>query len=175
MWAPFFLRIGPYPFGRKAAQGGGASPFRSLLHLEDKPVLHGELPVAHVRKGAVMSDNHNCLSVPLPHVKEQPVNLLLGHGIEVSGRLIGKENRRTVNQSPRDGYSLGLSAGKRLRLVVKTLRKSDLLKQSPCPRLRFLTPLTCDKCRNHDVLKSSEFREQMMRLEHETYFSVPEL
>src|SRR5215510_1356194 len=52
---------------------------------------------------------------------EQLHNLLRGLRIEVAGRLVGENNRRTVDQGAGDGHALSLTAGQFVRLVRHSL------------------------------------------------------
>ena len=66
-----------------------------------------ERAVTQCRKVGVVSDDDYSLPERVAQVEEQFVYLPLGGGIEVSGRLIGKQHGRVVDEGARDGDQIG--------------------------------------------------------------------
>ena len=62
-------------------------------------------------------------------ILEHPQDLFAGARVEVSGRLVGEQERRTIDERPRDGHALLLTAGHLARLVVHALAKSHFFQQ----------------------------------------------
>src|SRR5216684_6333690 len=56
---------------------------------------------------------------------EEIENLAAGLGVEVSGRLVGQQQRGLVDQSPGDGHALALAARQLVRLVVHPVAETD--------------------------------------------------
>ena len=46
-------------------------------------------------------------------------------GVEVAGRLVGQQDRRVVDERPRDGHALLLAAGQLVRVMVRPLLQAD--------------------------------------------------
>src|SRR5690348_8794945 len=86
--------------------------------------------------------------------------------IECAGGLIGQHERRTVCNCPSDRDSLLLSDRKLFRLVVQSIRQSDLREEMlrPC-RIVFAAGETHAE---QDVLKRRESRQQVMGLKYVT-------
>jgi hypothetical protein len=56
---------------------------------------------------------------------EEIEDLAAGLRIEVSGRLVGEEERRLVDECPRDGDALALTAGQLVRLMAHPILETD--------------------------------------------------
>jgi len=62
----------------------------------------------------------------LRHFPQQLHNLDAGVAVQSAGRFIGQENIRVVDQRPRDGHALHLSAGHLARLFMELISQPDL-------------------------------------------------
>src|SRR5207248_9557744 len=69
--------------------------------------------------GFVRNEN-NCVSA-LIQIFEKRHDFVTGLRVEISGRLIRKDNGWMIHQSPRDRDALTLTAGKLVRLMVQTI------------------------------------------------------
>ena len=79
--------------------------------LDDPAVLNADDAVGHLGDLLVVGDHHNRLTVLLAGHLEQTQHVLAGFGVEVSGRLVGKDDGRLGSERTRDGDPLLLTAG----------------------------------------------------------------
>ena len=123
----------------------------------------------------VVGDDDERLSELVAQVEEELVKLGLVLGVERAGRLVGEHHRRTVHQGARHGHTLLLAAGEFGRLVRRAVGEAHKLKQFHGAAARLLRRLAADVGRNHDVLKSRELREELVKLKHEADVAVAEV
>ena len=86
----------------------------------DFSVVNGDNAVRLKSNAFVMGDDNERLPVFLVGNLEKVYDLSAVFGVKISCRLIGKHHRGRIHQSPTDGYSLLLTAGKLIRQVVFT-------------------------------------------------------
>ena len=101
-------------------------------------------------------------------VKQQIGDLLAGGGVQITGRLVGKQNGRLTGKGAGNGHPLLLAARQLLRIMTDTRLEADALKQLG----RMLTGITTagQLQRQHHVFNRVEAVQQLKGLEHETYF-----
>ena len=122
-----------------------------------------------------MGHYDNSLTILVPEVEEKPVQFFLGLCVKIAGRLVREKDGRLIYQGTGYSHPLLLTSGQLRRLVRQTLCKAQFGQQSLRRRLRLLFRTTGNESRNHDILDSSEFRQQMMELENEPQLPVPEI
>ena len=76
-----------------------------------------------------MGNDNDGLVQLFTEVKKEPVNLLLGAGVQVAGGLVGKEDGGAVDQGTGDGYALLLPAGEFRRFVGDPLLQPHRFQQ----------------------------------------------
>jgi hypothetical protein len=89
----------------------------------------------------------------------------LGRGVEVSGRLVRKHDRRLRDERAADGDTLLLPAGKLGRPVRAPLREAEVSEQLVDPRA--VRMHTRDRERQRHVLFGGEHRQEVEELEDE--------
>ena len=70
-----------------------------------------------------MGDYDYALAVGRPQVQEKLLYLLLGHRVQIAGRLVSEYHGRVIDQGPGYGNPLLLSAGKLRGLVFRPFRQ----------------------------------------------------
>ena len=95
--------------------------------------------------------------------------------IEIARRLIGQQQRRMVDQRPRNGHALLLAAGHLRRHVLATLRKPHSLQQAPRQQAGILHARAANRViQGHDyVLHRRGAREKIEVLENESQLRRP--
>src|SRR5262249_1240878 len=90
----------------------------------------------------------------LVQVEQQFNDVFGGFRIEITGRLIGKENFGLIHERSRDSHALLLAAGKLNWIVIETAIEADLFEQlrSAAPSMVFAANLSGD----HDIFESSQ-------------------
>ena len=74
-----------------------------------------------IRNVAFVSNQNDCVAFGVKLVEEFH-DLDAGLGIEITGRLVGKNDRRMIHQCAGDRDTLALASGKFVRLVVHPIR-----------------------------------------------------
>ena len=72
-----------------------------------------------------MRDHEDGLAEPLVQIGQQFQDSLGVLTIEISGRLIGEQDRRPVHECPRNCNALLLATGERTRFVLHSIRNSQ--------------------------------------------------
>ena len=147
---------------------------QSTLFIDKKAVTHKERTVAHGRESGIVGDDDNGLSVVRPQVEEKLVDFGFGVGVEVAGRLVCKEYGGIVDKGPCYCNSLLFTTGEFRWFVFEPMGKTHFVQKTGGLRPGFFLGTSCDKGRNHHVLKGAELRQKMMELEYEADASVPE-
>src|SRR5580700_1335977 len=95
--------------------------------------------------------------------------------IEISGRLVGQHQARTLNHRSRYRHPLLLATGKFRRPAMKLVLEPDHLENllGPLPRLAF--GHARDQRRHHHVFERVEIGQQIMKLKYETELMVAEI
>ena len=141
--------------------------------LDDEPVAHADDAVADGADLGVVRDEHDGLTALLVEAAQERQHVGRHRRVEVSGRLVGKDQGRLVHQAARDRDALLLAAGELHRPMVRALGQADpserLARQ--LVRLAALHPgvLTGER----DVLERGQRRDQVERLEHEAHRRGP--
>ena len=130
----------------------------AVQHVDDAASLRGQaLVVGHDEEGGAVAIE------PAKEVED----LAAGGGVELTGRLVGEQDRRPVGQRAGDGHPLHLSTGELGGTVPRAVAEPDVLQQLPgtlpSPGRRH----TGLGHRELDVLSSGEHRQQMEALEDE--------
>src|SRR3954451_10679023 len=121
----------------------------------------------------VMSDHDGRLSVVRDHLAYEVEDLGARGGVEVAGRLVREDDRRTRGERPGDGHTL-LLASRELRWPVG----AAVVEAGPLDDL--FDPLLVDLAageleRKPDVLLRVQHREEVEELEDEADVLAPEL
>src|SRR5688500_3126200 len=103
------------------------------MRLERRVVANGTFGQSNrsrgsLRCGRIVRD-HNYGASFLTKFAQKLEDLLSSLGIQVSGRLVGKNHLRIVGQGAGQGDPLLLTDAKLRRLVVKSIRQTDALQQ----------------------------------------------
>ncbi len=106
---------------------------------------------------------------------QQLVEYALGRvRIEVSRRLVGEKDLRGICDGARNRYALLLSSGELRRPVLGALAESQRGKKRQRALLGVTSLEPHDELRKHDILKSGEFRQEMVELIDEADFRSSE-
>jgi len=92
--------------------------------------------------------------------------------VEIPGRLIGKHDLRVVDQSPRDGHALLLSARKLARMMLRAVSQSHALERFPGALMPFRRGDARVDRGQFDVFQRRRPREQIKLLKHEPQLPV---
>src|SRR5262245_12031280 len=84
--------------------------------------------------------------------------------IEVSGRLVGKQEKRLMDQSARDRYALPFAPGEFGRAMLKSFQQTDAAKQIERPRLDGREVIVAGQRWNQDIFEYAALRQQVMIL-----------
>ena len=123
----------------------------------------------------VVGDDDESLAEAVAEVEEELVQFLLVLGVERTGRLVGQDDGRAVDEGAGHSDALLLAARQFGGLVRGAVAESHELQQFLGPFLGFLLRGAGDVGRNHDVLQSRELGEQLVELEDEAQVAVAEV
>ena len=88
-----------------------------------------------------------------------------GRRIEISGRLVGKQNPGPFGDRAGDRDALLLAARQLRRPMRRPRGEAEIVEQaSACARAPAWRERPCDHLRQHDIFERREFRQQMMEL-----------
>jgi hypothetical protein len=107
-------------------------------------------------------------------VEQQLMNTLAGLVIQITGRLVGKQQPRAQDQGAGQGNPLLLPARQLHRTVVQALGKPHSFEHFPGDLLGLTPGYALDQGRHHGVLQRVELGQQVMELEHEPDGAVAE-
>ena len=99
-----------------------------------------------------------------PQLQEELQYGFAAGGVEVAGRLIGKDNLRVVNQGPAKGYPLLFAARQLVREIIIALEQVDAAEQF-CG-LGGRLGITVQFGREHDVFQGGQGGDQVEGLKH---------
>src|SRR5437660_7208348 len=121
----------------------------------------------------IVRNHDNSQAVTAVQVAEQLDDLAPGSGVEVSGRLIGQQDARLIDQGTGDGGTLHLAAGQFARPMPEPLAQADSFQEFHAPPPQWLTLAQpaprgmLDHLRHQDVFERIELRQQVVELEDE--------
>ncbi len=102
-------------------------------------------------------------------IQQKIDNYIAGLGIEVAGRLVGKNDIRIVRQSAGNGNALLLATRKLGRQMLHPVSQANC-------RQTFFRCFGCQSSANHpgqrNIFQRRQFRQQEISLENETHFLV---
>ena len=110
------------------------------------------------------------LLVEVPH---QVDDLGRALAVEVAGRLVGPDDRRVVDQRPRDRDALALAARELVREVVGAAREVDEAERLERPLAGLSLRAARDQERQLDVLDGAQHGHQVVELEDEAHAQRP--
>ncbi len=93
-------------------------------------VVHKDYPVGVSRNIFVVSDHDDGVAFAV-ETDEELHDLTGGDAVEVSGRLVGEQDRRLVHEGAGDGDPLALAAGELVRPVPGPVSQADELQHLP--------------------------------------------
>ena len=137
----------------------------------DLSVAKGYDPISVLRDFCIVGDQDD--GNPLIAVKPADDVHDLGRvgRVQISGRLVGEQNRRSIYQSPRDRDALLLSAGKLVGMVRLTAVEAEHLHQVLGASLARSAPRGV-KQRQLDIFQCAGACQQIEILEYESYFAA---
>src|ERR1700760_897144 len=103
---------------------------------------------------------------------EQGHDFVAGLRIEVSGRLVGQDDRWPINERACNGNALSLSAGELVRLMVHALAQSYSTQRSFSPFQSLGGWRSVIDQRQLDVVQSRSTGEQVEGLENESDLTI---
>ena len=115
-----------------------------------------------------MSDHDDGASVFLVQFVEQFHDFGSHLGVQVTGRLVGKDAIGIADDGPGDGDTLALAAGELRREVAHAVRETDLFEHGDGGFTAFLGADLTVKKGQFDIIKYVQRIDQMERLEDET-------
>src|SRR5258708_20666198 len=143
------------------------------LHLValDAAILNVDDAMGVLGNVMLMGHQNNGIAFAVQPVK-QCHDFVAGLRVEVSGRLVGENDRRTIYQCTRNGDSLPLTSGKLIGLVAHAWLHADSA-QSFFGAFRTLSRRHAGvNQRQFHVVKSSGASQQVESLEYESNFLV---
>ena len=93
-------------------------------------------------------------------------------GIEIAGRLVGKDNRRIVDDGAGDGDALLFAAGKPLRKLVAPVFEANVLQQPHDAWRDLLLRRAGYFQRKRDIFEDRFLRQQLEILKHDADISA---
>src|SRR6266542_4313545 len=135
----------------------------SIAQMHSAPRVRRDIPFVRYEDDRVTA---------LIQTLEQIHDLFAGFRIEITGRLVGQNNRRPVDERTRDGDALTLTAGKLIGFVMHAIAEADV-----CQHLRrtFHATFGLDTRINErqlDVAQRCRSREKVERLKHEADLAI---
>src|SRR5229473_1267065 len=123
-------------------------------------------PVCHLR-GVGDQDDGRALSIEL---LEQEQNFVAGLAVQRSGRLVGEDQGRVVDQSAGDAHPLLLPAGKLARPVLRPISKADAIQRGEGAAAALDRGHAAIAERQRDILLGGGTRKHGRRLKDEADF-----
>src|SRR5438093_9684487 len=105
----------------------GDAPARNRLVGSHLTVAKRHGPRAVLRDVHFVRDEHYRDAPLLVQALEDAHHFDAGFRVEVSGRLVGQQNRRAVDERARDGDALLLTARQLIRMVIRPVAQTDEL------------------------------------------------
>ena len=112
-----------------------------------------------------MGDHHDRLAELVDGAPHERQDLAAGRAVEVAGRLVGEDDRRSAGERAGDGDALLLATRQLARAVRQPVAQADRVDHVVDPRRVALG--AAEHQRQRDVLLGGERRDQVVRLEHE--------
>ena len=131
---------------------------------DDVAVSHPHDPVRDRGDLRVMGD-HDDGSTETVHLLDEVEHALASLLVEVSGRLVGQDQPRSVGQGARDGYPLLLAAGKPGRPEVHSFFQPDLLQEAATSLAALRSRDAAEGHRQRHVVQRAHGRDQVEALE----------
>ena len=131
--------------------------------------------VGDLGEGFVVGDDDEGLAELVAQVEEELVEFGLVLGIEGSGRLVGEDDGRAVDEGPGHRYALFLTAGEFVGLMGGAVGQSHEVEEFLGALFSAFLGESCDIGGNHDILNRRELRQELMELEHEAKVLVAEV
>ena len=91
-------------------------------------------------------------------------------GVEISGRLVGQQETRAIDEGPSEGHPLLLAAAQLCRVVVLAIPEANLTEEIAPPVER--VPGTCQFSRHENVLKGRQCGQQLEILKDEPHVFI---
>src|SRR3990167_2174662 len=148
----------------------GETAGRHRLIADDLAVLHEENAFGMLGGICLMRHEHDG-AAGIVQFLENRHHLQSGLGVEVAGRLIGEDDLRIVDERPRDGDALLLSAGELIGQIVRAMRHPDRYERFFHSLRIVLYRMIVIQERKLDVLGNGRFRQEIERLEYKSYRS----
>ncbi len=126
-------------------------------------------------KRQIMRRNQRRQLVLAVQSRHQLKNHLPGAAIEIAGRLVRQQNLRLRDQCPSQRQPLLFAAGKLSRTMLPALGQTHLAEPPRSFLLGGRERLPARQQRHGDILKSGEFRQQVVELPHIADFAVTKL
>jgi hypothetical protein len=92
--------------------------------------------------------------------------------VEVSGRLIGQEQARMLDQCPGDGHTLAFAAGQLSRPMLEPSRQADPFQELPAPLLGGIPVLPSSQIWNQHIFQDRALGKQVVVLKNEADLPV---
>src|SRR5690606_10407462 len=151
-----------------------AEPLQRLL-VDDPPVEHVDLAIGVIRIARIVRDHADRRAVGVK-LREERHHRLAVLRVEVTGRLVGEQDRRPADERAGDRDALLLAAGKLRRVVPQAMRHAHALERLEHALLAFLLAQAgAIRQRQFDVLEDREVADQVERLEDEADLAVADL
>ena len=98
----------------------------------DHPVTEPDDPVGIIGDIFLMGHEDDSVAGGLDIGKDIH-NLDGGLAVEVTGRLVSEDQRRVIDEGPRDGYALALTTGELIGFVMAAVGQADFLQDGHGP------------------------------------------
>jgi len=105
---------------------------------------------------------------------EQRENFIAAFAVEGTGRFVGENHRRIVDQGARDRDALLLTAGKFGRTVIRPIAEAKAFQQFVCMERPLVLRQSGVDRRNLDVLSRRGGRQKVVALKYEAESLTPE-
>src|SRR6266542_1213764 len=119
-------------------------------------------------EAAIVRDCHDGLAALVSEIAQNLLHIGARHRIEISRRLVGKDDQRIVGESASDCDALALAAGKLVRTLGALLGHAQPSQQLHPARIGGrVVEFTQPTHRQSNVVEYRELREQEVELKHE--------
>ena len=141
--------------------------------LAQLPILQVQHAIANGREGLIVRHNNEGLPVGTTEPANGVVQECSIGRVQIACRLVGKDEPWRIHKGTRYGHALLLSPAKSPGPVGCPIPQTQLVQELFCLGYGLCHAVTTNERRHGDVFQRRELREEVMKLEDESYGLVP--